>query len=61
MNYENMTLEELEREAYRTDNKLALAIYSHVAAAAEEAAESAYERGFAAGVDELYDSEDSRP
>lgn len=36
MNYDNMRLSELEREAWRTDNKLALAILKKIDQALEQ-------------------------
>ena len=36
MNYDNMLLSELEREAYNTQNKLALAIFKRLEAEAEQ-------------------------
>lgn len=41
MNYENMTADELEKEAYLSDNTLALALYARVREELEDAVETA--------------------
>ena len=54
MRYEEMSLDELYKEAFHTDNKLALHLFSHIdeVEGEESSCHGAYDEGYDAGWDD---------